>query len=536
MYRWLSETIQVVDGKARTLAQELIAEDRVLVVLDGLDEISFDNQVKALDRLTEAAKEQRHFVVTCRTGDYARLMTQSGGPLKKTPVLALGELPVSKVAQYLRDTFISDEPDRWDEFLTRLETEPDSALAAALSTSLAVWLVVMYFSKLENRPQDLLGIVNEQQITKCLLDGLIDAAYAVKTTNHPAQPDRKLREAEQERLVQFAQFLSSRKDHLRIEWWHLHEIVPRAFIGGTLGTTVGCLLGAGAGLVSAVKFGPLMGLILGITFAFMTGVLIGVTSVRAQDDPRTVNISFRWSFQRFASCLAVGIAVGIAIGFSAYRGGGPAVGLVAAALTGLVCAAAITPAFGLAPGVTAGITGALGIGLAGGLASRSADPVVSGMIAGAASMASAWIFIGLYRPSKSAIAASPENLLREDRNGSIIVGVTAGAAFGIIYGLALGPLIGAVAGVGATISVVLTVSTWGVFNLARVWLAVFRKMPMGVMRFLREAYDRGVLRRTGGAYQFRHELLQEQLTQGASARGAPVAPPPGVPAQRGPLC
>lgn len=148
-------------------------------------------------------------------------------------------------------------------------------------------------------------------------------------------------------------------------------------------------------------------------------------------------------------------------------------------------------------------------------------------------MASTWIFIGLYRPSKSAIAASPDDLLREERRGSIIVGVTAGAALGTIYGLMLGPQVGAVAGVGATISVALTVSMLGVFNLARVWLAMFRKMPMDVMGFLREAYDRGVLRRIGGAYQFRHEFLQERLAQEASARGAPIGRRPSTSAQSG---
>jgi hypothetical protein len=138
MYRWLSRTIEVVNGKPRSLAQELIAEGRVLMVLDGLDEIPEDNQAKALDRLTEVAKEQYHFVVTCRTGEYARIVAESAGPLKKTPVLALGTLPVSEVARYLRDAVIGEEPDRWDEFLTKLKTEPDSALATALSMPLSL--------------------------------------------------------------------------------------------------------------------------------------------------------------------------------------------------------------------------------------------------------------------------------------------------------------------------------------------------------------------------------------------------------------
>jgi hypothetical protein len=128
-------------------------------------------------------------------------------------------------------------------------------------------------------------------------------------------------------------------------------------------------------------------------------------------------------------------------------------------------------------------------------------------------MVSVWIFTGFYRPSRSAVAASPDSLLRQDRDGCVIIGVTAGIAAGVLYGLALGPLIGMLAAIGLTLSVFITVSRWGVFNLTRLWLAVFRKMPLDIMSFLQEAYDRGVLRRVGGAYQFRHHALQRQLSQ-----------------------
>lgn len=116
-YRWLNDVMQVADGQARTLAEELIAEDRVLMVLDGLDEIAEDNQSRALDKLSEAAREDRHFVVTCRTDDYARIVSKAVyGPLAKTPVVAMGPLPLPHVVQYLKDTVAVDSHGRWSEF------------------------------------------------------------------------------------------------------------------------------------------------------------------------------------------------------------------------------------------------------------------------------------------------------------------------------------------------------------------------------------------------------------------------------------
>lgn len=491
------------------------------MVLDGLDEIGDENQSKALDKLSEAAREDRHFVVTCRTSDYARIVGESVyGPLAKTPVIAMGPLPLPDVIQYLRDTVIADPPERWNHFLNHLKAGPGSALGKALSTSLAVWLVRTYYRRPQNRPSDLLDLENEHEITALLLDGLVEAVYSIRIAKHPAQAQEKVR-TQRERLSQIAEFLSSRKGQ-NIEWWHLPEIPPRPFIGGTVGVIVGCVVGVCVGLSGAIRLGARDGVLLGIAFFLISGVISGVTSVRWQEDPRTVDI-FRWSFQRFAGCLAVGIVVGVAFGFSADRGGGLVVGLVTVALIGPIGAVVTIPAFGRAPGITTGITGALAIGLACGLASRSATPVVSGIIAGAVFMASVWIFIGLYRPSRSAVAASPESLLRQDRNGCIIVGLTAGIAFGVLYGFALGsPLIGLFAVIGLTIPVCLTVSMWGVFNLTRLWLAMFRKMPLDIMSFLQEAYDRGVLRRLGGAYQFRHDALQRQLSQHASTLGGPT--------------
>jgi hypothetical protein len=57
----------------------------------------------------------------------------------------------------------------------------------------------------------------------------------------------------------------------------------------------------------------------------------------------------------------------------------------------------------------------------------------------------------------------------------------------------------------------MTVSTWGQFGVTRIWLAHRRKAPFAIMKFLREAHERGVIRQNGMYYQFRHSLLQERL-------------------------
>ena len=55
-------------------------------------------------------------------------------------------------------------------------------------------------------------------------------------------------------------------------------------------------------------------------------------------------------------------------------------------------------------------------------------------------------------------------------------------------------------------------SAWGAFCLVRPLLALYGRTPLRLMTFLHEAHNRGVLRQAGSVYQFRHNRLQDHLT------------------------
>src|SRR5690242_16855571 len=50
------------------------------------------------------------------------------------------------------------------------------------------------------------------------------------------------------------------------------------------------------------------------------------------------------------------------------------------------------------------------------------------------------------------------------------------------------------------------------FTDARIWLTSSRRMPWTVMAFLADASERGLLRRSGAVYQFRHIRLRQELS------------------------
>jgi hypothetical protein len=508
-YPSLAEIIQAGDGTACTLASELVAERRVLVILDGLDEMPRKHQAAALTKLSAAVEEDHCVVVTCRTKTYHKIVAKAGR-LSLTPVVELSPLPVASIRAHFQGT---PQPAQWHALIRHLKRNPDGVLAGTLSSPLAIWLVRTVYHNRGGDAVELTGKGSSDEIMQHLLGGLVEAVYTRRVSkSYPKRGKRQTRDARRT-LTYLARNLAGKKGQ-DIAWWRLHEKVPKRVIGITVGFIVGSVLGVAVGIAVSIKAGTHAAIIYGGVFAVATGVLSGITCVRPQPSPRLVNLKFiSWKGlpKRLAGCLSVGLAVGLAFGYAANHGGGLRAGLIVAAIVGPVCAAAASPVFGLAPGITAGVTASLALGLAAGLESGRPAGTVAGPIAGLVFMASSWVWIGIYQTAEAETAPSPAGLLRSDRNGSLVVGATAGIAFGVVYGLALGALVGAIAVAALFVSVVITVSLWGTFSVARVWLAVHEDLPLRIMGFLHEAHARGLLRQVGGAYQFRHDLLRRQL-------------------------
>ncbi len=149
------------------------------------------------------------------------------------------------------------------------------------------------------------------------------------------------------------------------------------------------------------------------------------------------------------------------------------------------------------------IGSALSFGILGGLG--------LGVVAGFAAGLHRW----LGAPADTARAASPPASLRTDRDTGIVRCFLT-TVVGFFCALFVG---GPLAGSSLTIVVVflptglitLALSAWGRLLTTRLWLCPPGRLPWRLMAFLTEAHERGVLRRAGAVYQFRHARLQERL-------------------------
>ncbi|MGI5453322.1 NACHT domain-containing protein [Streptomyces sp. CA-249302] len=175
-----------------------------------------------------------------------------------------------------------------------------------------------------------------------------------------------------------------------------------------------------------------------------------------------------------------------------------------------------------------------------GVVARCLPPfVAAGVLIGVVGGCVCGVHRALSVPSDVMRATGPGSSLRTDRiaslaRGGLVALVVAGVSLPVV---ALPGDWGGLVHIGTQLwlplgTAALALSAWGRFTVTRVWLAATGRMPWRLMAFLEDAHRRGVLRRSGAYFEFRHLRLQGHLAgEDVSGRGVPVspAPPPPVP-------
>jgi transcriptional regulator with XRE-family HTH domain len=492
-----------------TLAAALVETGRVLPVLDGFDEIAEGQRRPALAALNATALS---LLVTSRVDEY-RAAVEATDVLTSAGAVVLTDLTPEDLAGYLpRTTRRGGHAGTvWEPVLTEVREHPDGDLAAVLTTPLMVGLArTIYSDTPDHDPAELLDVDRygtRDAIERHLLGSFVPTVY---------------RHQPVERVEHWLGFLAHHLDRLGthdLAWWQLGNRMP-----GWLRMVVsGSVLGAAAGLTAATLIGlvhllgigtPDAGLATGVSVALAAGPAEGLAASLSIGlvhgavlalggtlfEPSRVRMGVRRRGRRFGSTFWRRLSVGLAVGV------------------------------GLAGGL--GIAGELGSTFW--IVGRVGDTTGSVMLFGLAFgllWGLAWAVLASFEaPVDISSAASPVDLLNTNRRTvlaqSVIFGLVTcvgytvlvvvehgpwpGLAYGLSYGVVLGLMVGlAVASLTAW-------GTWMVF--ARVWLPVNGRVPWSLPEFLEDAYRRGVLRRAGAVYQFRHARLQDHLTRSYRTR------------------
>lgn len=511
-------------------AEALLLGGLILPILDGLDEIPDAVRGPAITRINDALLPGQHAVVTCRTEHYLNAVKPSAGDearLRAAVAVQLDPLDGPKVSRYLLDDAGGAiGKARWTPVIDQLETQ--APVAQALTTPLAVSLARTIYNP---RPGERAGelrdpgelcspeLADRAAVESLLLDGFMPAAYR--------QPGRWTASQADLWLTFLARHLEHTIGSPDLAWWQLPRATPAAVRSWPLFLLVSGVISAimitltfwlfklMGGVASSVEAGAELGGLLATVAILLAaagrlgaisgrlgtlsvpGFRMGLVTVGRWLSSSSFSLEgrnrlapalsrgLRFSPRRLAGTLAVCLAFCIGLGIQQQQSGPPGA------------------AHNLVPALVAGLVIGLVLGLPASLAGVPRD--LSG-------------------------AASPRVVLARDRRTA----VSRGLVIGLVLGLLLGAMTVAFDGPPYTITYILVAvaacglfglagglpfislgmgrdTAWPSYMLARVWLAMNRRLPWRLMTFLADAHDHGLLRQAGAVYQFRHIELQRRL-------------------------
>lgn len=512
-----------------TVAAALVAAGRIVPVLDGFDEIADGLHQPALDALNATTLP---LVLTSRQQEYAAAVA-STDVLTAAAAIELTDLSVADAGEYLRRTARRRAATGWAAVLAELERDPSGpagrGLTAVLATPLMVTLARTVYSDATDRDPAVLLDTGRFDGPTAVEDHLLDSFVPTVYGRPPGRPDA--RDWEPDRARTWLAHLAAHLDRLGtrdLAWWQLGS--------GARHRTQALLTGLAAGLVLAVVYlitagllttgAPPAGLSTGEVLAYtvLNALLIGLIAgtlfgfvhgfVARRGVPALAPVRFearllrrrREVAARFLSRLGVGLVAGLAFGLG--------YGLLNVLLTGLLLPVRPSTAAMLQFGLIDGVGYAVVIGFAIG--------IVGGLLA------------GFEAPLDTARAVSPRDLLTANRRAVLVQMLVWIPVLGLLVGFVpmlvmplleplLGPLVwparaglawAIVGGVGGGGAYLVSLTAWGQWLLfCRVLQPLRGRLPWAVFAFLDDAYRRGVLRRSGAVYQFRHARLQERLTR-----------------------
>ncbi|MGB3491614.1 MAG: NACHT domain-containing protein [Elainellaceae cyanobacterium] len=258
---WMARELNSKYGVSRKLGQEWLAEQKLLPLLDGLDEVASERQVACLLAINQFLKGEQvppALTICCREEEYDQLITAANTRLNLNGAICLRPLNDAQVKNYLTTL---DCADLWSTL------QQDEQLLELIKTPLWLSLSVLARKELDleswSRQESL-----EQRRTQ-LLDGYVRRMLHDCPVNSRAYQGKNVEEPEARQTRRWLIWLAKRlqeesQDEFLIEqmqpkwmlktpgqWWKYRLIV---------GLIVGLIAGLGGGLIGGLVVGLIVGL------------------------------------------------------------------------------------------------------------------------------------------------------------------------------------------------------------------------------------------------------------------------------------
>lgn len=450
--------------KKTTVIAMLLDNQKIMPILDGLDEMPAEAGVEVINRLNQAFSDRTRplrLVMTCRTDDYRKAVGEhregwDPNPVSAAAAIELNRLDPDKVSSYLTQRGTSA---RWATVDKQLMGS-GGMLAEALDTPLYASLASEIYNPSHHadrvRPPDprtLAELPGVERVRNHLLDEFIPAMYPKEQQAR----DRRVAEGEEEQpsrlrseryLMILADYMT-KKQTPNLEWWDLNGLAPAwlapSFVGVVCGlaTAVAAATGTHVGVGIGIGFGT--GMLLAIAIGFCA-----LQSRQAWDRRRLSAKAFekRYDKRRPGPGMTGGMIGAVIGGVAAGVAGMHHIGHQASLFSGVPEALGMALGAGATTDFVGGFVGVLIGGFVGGYLAAVGLGLPAGLVNGlGVGVAVALVVdrIGRHKPSRT--------LPRWDKGvgiagGSVIglgIGLTVWREVGLAYGIGFGVLIAVLA-------------------------------------------------------------------------------------------
>ncbi|QEV16390.1 NACHT domain-containing protein [Streptomyces alboniger] len=266
----------------RDAARKLVAERRVLPVLDGLDELPAQLRPQALTALNHAVAVHGPLILASRQAEYHQVVTETD-VITAAAVVVASPVEASDVADYLRCAVPPRRGAAWQPVIDELTRHPEGTVARALSVPLNIWLARTVYASPASDPADMTRCTGTKSLQHHLLDALVPAVFSAEpAVADPSVPDVRRSAAARWRPDDARTALAFLAAHIKrqgtddIAWWELHRTLRPDPAGPLSGPVAGAVLGLGAGCMAGEYFhwalSPLARLVGFLAITLTTGV------------------------------------------------------------------------------------------------------------------------------------------------------------------------------------------------------------------------------------------------------------------------
>ncbi|WP_143175580.1 NACHT domain-containing protein [Cryptosporangium aurantiacum] len=316
---WVAQAVaDTYYGFKREAIDALLAENLVIPVIDGLDEMRESGRRTAVQRTNESIRQGRGVVLTCRAAEYADLIAGGSPTLHQAPVVRVEPVAVEDVIRYLQDVPWPPEVS-WDDVYAELRANPQSPVGQMMSTPLMVSLARSVYQRLGGRPADLLKqhvYESRYDVEDYVLDQVIEAAYAEAPAPDETGP-RFYRPPDVAKATRWLTYLAVDL-HLHgqrdLVWWQLAQRLLSPWVPPVVSVAAGMFLMAlvSAG-ISVLDGDHRVGLVATIAISAGTGagfsvLFLVVWFASGTPSPRRILVNRHGAFARCRDAFLTGLA------------------------------------------------------------------------------------------------------------------------------------------------------------------------------------------------------------------------------------